>query len=70
MELLDAEKFSHIATSEHFLLSELYLPDDTDPDMPAFSGGGGGGGGKGGGGRTVVGGLFSILCGGADPLPA
>ena len=39
MELLDAEKFPHIATSAHFLLSELYLPDDTDPAMPAFSGG-------------------------------
>jgi len=39
VELLDAEKFPHIATSAHFLLSELYLPDDTDPAMPAFSGG-------------------------------
>jgi len=39
VELLDSEKFPHIATSAHFLLSELYVPDDTDPAMPAFSGG-------------------------------
>jgi len=37
VQLLDAEKFPHIATSAHFLLSELYLPDDTDPAMPAFN---------------------------------
>ena len=37
VQLLDAEKFPHIATSAHFLLSELYLPDDTDPAMPTFS---------------------------------
>jgi len=38
VDLLDAEKYPHIATSAHFLLSELYLPDDTDPASPAFSG--------------------------------
>ena len=38
VELLDAEKFPHIATSAHFLLSELYLPDYTDPAMLALRG--------------------------------
>merc|ERR1719347_1571994 len=37
VELLDLEKFPHIATSAHFLLSELYVPEDTDPAKPAFS---------------------------------
>ena len=31
VSLLDSDKFPHIATSAHFLLSELYLPDGTDP---------------------------------------
>ena len=38
VELLDAEKFPHTATSAHFPLSELYLPDYTDPAMPALRG--------------------------------
>jgi len=37
VEVLDVEKFPHIATSAHFLLSELYIPEDTDPAAPAFS---------------------------------
>ena len=35
--LLDSQKYPHIATSAHFLLSELYLPDCTDPAKTAFS---------------------------------
>ena len=38
--LLDSKRFPHIATSAHFLLSELYVPDTTDPAMPAFPGDG------------------------------
>jgi hypothetical protein len=34
--LLDKNKFPHIATSAHFLLSELYVPSDTDPSRPTF----------------------------------
>ena len=37
VSLLDSEQYPHIATSAHFLLSELYLPDGTDPAMPAFN---------------------------------
>ena len=37
IELIDESKYPHIATSAHFLLSELYLPADTDPTKPAFS---------------------------------
>ena len=33
VSLLDSEKYPHIATSAHFLLSELYLPDGTDPSQ-------------------------------------
>lgn len=36
IELIDKSKFPHIATSAHFLLSELYLPSDTDPAKPSF----------------------------------
>ena len=36
VSLLDAEKFPHIATSAHFLLSELYVPEGTDPAQPSF----------------------------------
>ena len=38
VELLDAEKFPHIATSAHFLLSRALLPDYTDSAMPALRG--------------------------------
>jgi hypothetical protein len=34
--LLDKKKFPHIATSAHFLLSELYVPSDTNPSRPTF----------------------------------
>ena len=37
VSLLDSQKYPHIATSAHFLLSELYLPDTTDPAKAAFS---------------------------------
>jgi len=36
LQLLDKAKFPQIATSAHFLLAELYLPDDTDPSKPTF----------------------------------
>ena len=36
VSLLDVEKFPHIATSAHFLLSELYVPEGTDPAQPSF----------------------------------
>jgi hypothetical protein len=36
IELIDENEYPHIATSAHFLLSELYLPADTDPTKPAF----------------------------------
>ena len=35
--LLNKSKFPHIATSAHFLLSELYVPSDTDPARPTFT---------------------------------
>ena len=31
LELLDTEKFPHIATSAHYMLSDIYIPDDIDP---------------------------------------
>ena len=37
VSLLDSDKYPHIATSAHFLLSELYLPDGTDPARTPFS---------------------------------
>lgn len=36
IDLIDEKKFPHIATSAHFLLSELYVPADTDPAKPSF----------------------------------
>ena len=36
IDLIDKSKFPHIATSAHFLLSELYVPADTDPSKPCF----------------------------------
>ncbi len=36
--LLDQDKFPHIATSAHFMLSDLYVPDDIDPSNPNFRG--------------------------------
>ena len=36
IQLLDHSKYPHIATSAHFLLSELYVPADTDPTKPYF----------------------------------
>ncbi len=34
--LLDENKFPHIATSAHFMLSDLYVPDDVNPASPSF----------------------------------
>jgi hypothetical protein len=31
LELLDKEKHPHIATSAHYMLSDIYIPDDIDP---------------------------------------
>ena len=31
LELLDKDKFPHIATSAHYMLSDIYIPDDIDP---------------------------------------
>ena len=36
LELLDEDKFPHIATSAHFMLSDLYIPDDVDLYSPEF----------------------------------
>ena len=36
LALFDSEKLPHIATSAHFLLSELYVPEGTDPTHPGF----------------------------------
>jgi len=36
VSLLDSNKYPHIATSAHFLLSELYVPEGTDPAQPGF----------------------------------
>jgi len=38
VSLLDSAKFPHIATSAHFLLSELYVPEGTDPARPGLGG--------------------------------
>ena len=34
LQLLDAQKYPQIATSAHFMLSDLYVPDDIDPANP------------------------------------
>ena len=34
LQLLDKEKYPQIATSAHFMLSDLYVPDDIDPANP------------------------------------
>lgn len=31
LELLDKERFPYIATSAHYLLSDIFIPDDIDP---------------------------------------
>ncbi len=36
LHLLDEDKFPHIATSAHFMLSDLYVPDDINPASPDF----------------------------------
>ncbi|XP_014260626.1 erythroid differentiation-related factor 1 [Cimex lectularius] len=34
LSLLDKEKYPHIVTSAHFILSDVYVPCDTDPSSP------------------------------------
>lgn len=36
IELLTKEKYPQIVTSAHFMLSDLYVPADTDPANPSF----------------------------------
>jgi len=31
LELLDKERYPHIATSAHYMLSDIFVPDDIDP---------------------------------------
>ena len=31
LELLDKERYPHIATSAHYMLSDIFIPDDIDP---------------------------------------
>lgn len=37
VELLAKEKYPQIVTSAHFMLSDLYIPSDTDPANPGLS---------------------------------
>lgn len=37
VELLAKEKYPQIVTSAHFMLSDLYVPSDTDPASPGLS---------------------------------
>lgn len=37
IQLLTKEKYPQIVTSAHFMLSDLYIPSDTDPASPALS---------------------------------
>lgn len=37
LKLLDKDKHPELVTSAHFMLSEIYLPDDTDPFRPKFN---------------------------------
>lgn len=37
IELLAKEKYPEIVTSAHFMLSDLYIPSDTDPASPGLS---------------------------------
>lgn len=37
IELLAKEKYPQIVTSAHFMLSDLYIPSDTDPASPGLS---------------------------------
>lgn len=33
LELLDKERYPHIATSAHYMLSDIFVPDDIDPSV-------------------------------------
>lgn len=37
IQLLTREKYPQIVTSAHFMLSDLYIPSDTDPVSPGLS---------------------------------
>lgn len=37
IQLLAKEKYPQIVTSAHFMLSDLYIPSDTDPASPGLS---------------------------------
>lgn len=37
VQLLVKEKYPQIVTSAHFMLSDLYIPSDTDPASPGLS---------------------------------
>jgi hypothetical protein len=37
LKLLPKEKYPQIVTSSHYILSELFIPADTDPSSPTFS---------------------------------
>lgn len=37
VQLLTKEKYPQIVTSAHFMLSDLYVPSDTDPASPGLS---------------------------------
>lgn len=37
IQLLTKEKYPQIVTSAHFMLSDLYIPSDTDPVSPGLS---------------------------------
>lgn len=37
VQLLPKEKYPQIVTSAHYMLSDLYIPADTDPSSPNFS---------------------------------
>merc|ERR1739842_59795 len=39
LKILDKEKYPQIAASSYYLLSDIYIPDDTNPLCPQFSSG-------------------------------
>ena len=39
LKILDKEKYPQIAASSYYLLSDIYIPDDTNPLCPKFSSG-------------------------------
>ena len=39
LKILDKEKYPQIAASSYYLLSDIYIPDDTNPLCPKFASG-------------------------------